>query len=217
MRIPVPGALVASTASSAAGYDAASHQQQHLLRPARQRRSLSRALDETDLSGLFREEANSWNFVAMGSRAKTDNEPEQALVENIARAMENRPLMRRLASIEAEFGDAPLPGPFHTLTPPQLGPALAAPSLSAPMDSFTAIAAGIGIAPLTSGVRDLDLIKRRVEEAEAGWTLPPRSSEWLGMARREHRRTLLRNAAAWLATLFIGGSIIVATALMLQH
>jgi hypothetical protein len=217
MRIPVPGAMVASRASSAAGYDAASHHPQHLLRPVRQRRSLSRALGETDLSGLFREEADSWNFVAMGSRANTDNEPEQALVENIARAMENRPLMRRLASIESEFGDAPLAGPAYALTPPQLAPVLAAPSLSAPIDSFTAIAAGIGIAPRTSGVSDLDLIKRRVEDAEAGSSLPPRSSEWLGKAKRDHRRTLLRNAAAWLATLFIGGSIIVASALMLHH
>jgi hypothetical protein len=208
MRTRAPGALVASTASSAAGYDAAS--QRHLLRPARHRRSLSRALGEVDLSvALLSQPANSWDFVAMGSRAKTDIEPEQALVDDIARAMQNPPLMRRLASIGSEFGEAP---PAVAVSPPQL-----APSLSAPLDSFTAIAAGIGIAPLTSAVSDLDLIKRRVEEAEAGWTLPPRSAEWLGKARREHRRTLLRNAAAWLATLFIGGTIIVATALMLQH
>jgi hypothetical protein len=104
-----------------------------------------------------------------------------------------------------------------------LAPAPRAPSLSAPAfdrhaDSFPAIAAGIGITPGSfAGIgSDLDEIKRRVEEAEAGWTVPPRSAEWLGKARREHRRALLRNAAAWMATIFIGGSIIAATALMLQ-
>ena len=146
----------------------------------------------------------------MGSRNKTDHEPEPDLVEDIARAMRSSPLMRRLASIGAEFGEWPQAAP--AAAPPQL-----APSLSAPMDTFTAIAAGIGIAPVTSSGSDLDVIKRRVEEAEAGWTMPPRSAEWLGKAKREHRRALLRNAAAWLATLFIGGSIIAATALMLQH
>ena len=157
------------------------------------RRSLSRALGEVDLSvALLSQPANSWDFVAMGSRAKTDIEPEQALVDDIARAMQNPPLMRRLASIGSEFGEAPPAGAAVAVSPPEL-----APSLSAPLDSFTAIAAGIGIAPLTSGVSDLDLIKRRVRKTEAGWTLPPRSAEWLGKARREHRRTLLRNAAAW--------------------
>ena len=212
MRTPGPGALRASNASGAVNNDAAS--QRHLLRPVRNRRSLLRALGEADLSGdLPAVPANSWDFVAMGSRAKPDNDPEPNLVEDIARAMQNPPLMRRLASIGGEFGETPQAPPAAApLAPPQL-----APSLSAPMDTFTAIAAGIGIAPVTSSGSGLDAIKRRVEEAEAGWTMAPRSAEWLGKAKREHRRALLRNAAAWLATLFIGGSIIAATALMLQH
>ena len=128
--------------------------------------------------------------------------------------------MRRLASVEAEFGENPELAPAPAVAP-ALAPAPRTPSLSAPAfdrhaDSFTAIAAGIGITPSSFGGSNLDEIKRRVEEAEAGWTVPPRSAEWLGKAKREHRRARLRNAAAWMATIFIGGSIIAATALMLQ-
>jgi hypothetical protein len=211
MRSPFPGAVASFAAQS---FDAASHRQQHLLRPPRRRRSLLRALsnelDDPDLSGNGPSEfANSWDFVAMGSRSKPDNDPEPDLVEDIARAMRSSPLMRRLASVETEFGEKP-----------ELAPAPGAngPVVDRHGGTLTAIAAGIGITPGSFGGTggDLDEIKRRVEEAEAGWTVPPRSAEWLGKARREHRRALLRNAAAWMATIFIGGSIIAATALMLQ-
>jgi hypothetical protein len=209
MRSRFPGAFVASSDSHAANFEAASHRQQHLLRPTRRRRSLlrvlSNGLDEPDLNGNAPSEfANSWDFVAMGSRGKPDNDPEPDLVEDIARAMRSSPLMRRLASVETEFGEKP-----------ELAPA---PVVNRDGGTLTAIAAGIGITPGSFAEigSDLDEIKRRVEEAEAGWTVPPRSAEWLGKARREHRRALLRNAAAWMATIFIGGSIIAATALMLQ-
>jgi hypothetical protein len=205
MRSRFPGAFVASSDSHAASFDAASYRQQHLLRPTRRRRSLLRALDEPELSGSAPSEfANSWDFVAMGSRSKPDNDPEPDLVEDIARAMRSSPLMRRLASVEGEFGEKP-----------ELAPA---PTVNRDGGTLTAIAAGIGITPGSFGGTgsDLDEIKRRVEEAEAGWTMPPRSAEWLGKAKRDHRRALLRNAAAWMATIFIGGSIIAATALMLQ-
>ena len=223
MRSRFPGAFVASSASHAASFDAASHRQQHLLRPTRRRRSLlrvlSNGLDEPGLNGNAPSEfANSWDFIAMGSRGKPDNDPEPDLVEDIARAMRSSPLMRRLASVEAEFGENPELVPAPVVAPPPRTPNLSAPVLDRHTDSLTAIAAGIGITPGSFGGAgsDLDEIKRRVEEAEAGWIVPPRSAEWLGKAKREHRRALLRNAAAWMATIFIGGSIIAATALMLQ-
>jgi hypothetical protein len=223
MRSPFRGAFVASSDSHATGFDAESHRQQYLLRPTRRRRSLlrvlSNGLDEPDLNGNAPSEfANSWDFIAMGSRGKPDNDPEPDLVEDIARAMRSSPLMRRLASVEAEFGERPELTPAPAVTPAPRTPSLSAPPLDRHGGTLTAIAAGLGIAPGSFGGTgsDLDEIKRRVEEAEAGWIVPPRSAEWLGKAKREHRRALLRNAAAWMATIFIGGSIIAATALMLQ-
>jgi hypothetical protein len=228
MRNPFPGAFVASSASHAAGLDAASHRQQYLLRPTRRRRSLLRALSnelkDPDSGAIAPSKfANLWDFVAMGSRSKPDNDPEPDLVEDIARAMRSSPLMRRLASVEAEFGENPELAPAPAAAPVLRAPSLRTPALDRPVvdrngGTLTAIAAGIGIAPGSFGGigSDLDEIKRRVEEAEAGWTVPPRSAEWLGKAKRDHRRALLRNAAAWMATIFIGGSIIAATALMLQ-
>ncbi len=129
-----------------------------------------------------------------------DKTPEHDLVENIARAMQHRPLMRRLANVEAEYSDAPAARPATVAAgaapPPVLedfrsGPATAARSANA-------------------------VAKVGLEEAEDGWAPPPRSAEWLGKAQRERNRARLRNAAAWLATLAIGGTIIATTALMLQ-
>jgi hypothetical protein len=131
-----------------------------------------------------------------------DNAPERDLVENIARAMQHRPLMRRLANVEAEFSDAPPP-------PPSNGAGAAAPSLQ---EDFA-------IRPLTASrsAEAVAKVDRRIEAAaDDAWAPPPSSAEWLGKAQRERNRARLRNAAAWLATFAIGGTIIATTALLLQ-
>ena len=59
----------------------------------------------------------------------------------------------------------------------------------------------------------LDLI---ADDPDAGFSTPP-SAEWLGKARRERNRARLNNAIAWVATLIIGGSIVMAAMLMLPR
>jgi hypothetical protein len=145
--------------------------------------------------------ASSWNFDTMGAHSKTSNArpagPERDLVEDIARAMQNRPLMRRLASLEADYGGGAR-APAAPELPPPAAPAFDAAALSQFEED-----------PLAA-------IQRRVEEADVGWAMPPASAEWLGKAQRERNRARLRNAIAWMATLAIGGAIIATTALMLK-
>jgi hypothetical protein len=136
----------------------------------------------------------------MGRHIKPSDQ-QHDLVESIARAMRKPPLMRRLASIEAEFAGNEQPAAHAAPVPP---PVPAAAIESAAVGSLAAAS-------------DLEAVKRRVEEADAGFVMPPHSAEWLGKARRERNRAILHNVAAWFATLFIGGTIIAATALMLQR
>ena len=137
----------------------------------------------------------------MGRKLSQSEEHDPDLVENIARAMRKPALMRRLASIEAEFTGQEPPVVYAAHVPPPLP---ASPAESAPVES-----------PLAAS--DLEAVKRHVEEADSGFVMPPHSAEWLGKARRERRRTILHNLAAWFATLFIGGMIIVAMALVLHR
>lgn len=145
----------------------------------------------------------------MGAQAKifadAGADLEHDLVENIARAMKSRPLMRRLANVEVPpIGDLPPleieaePPPPEHLPDPERVAETPAPE------------------PTPTAEDPLAIFRQRLEEAEDSWTMPPSSAEWLGKAQRERARARLRNAAAWLATLIIGGSIITATALMLQ-
>jgi len=144
----------------------------------------------------------------MGAQAKFNTDgtagDDRDLVENIARAMQNRPLMRRLANVEAAFNGAPEPA-----SPQPDAPALNTSALDAMAESLNGT-------PTSTDDDPLAAIQRRVEEAEAGWTMPPSSAEWLGKAQRERTRARMHNAGAWLATLAIGGAIIATTALMLQ-
>jgi len=120
------------------------------------------------------------------------NDLERDLAEEIARAMQRRPpLMNRLA----EVGPAPAGATDHmpplsiteeSADPPHLNGATSAP------------------------------IEQLMEELGEPVTTPASTAEWLGKARRERSRARLRNAAAWLATLIIGGSIISMTVLMLH-
>jgi hypothetical protein len=162
-------------------------------------------------SGVFAAEpATSWNFDAMGAQSIVKDDvaadPEQDLVENIARAMQNRPLMRRLANVEAAYSGAPV----AELLTPAAPPAEETPSPPAEAAETPPLETA---SPVES---ELAKIKRLVEEAEEGWVMPPSSADWLGKAQRERSRARLRNAAAWIATFAIGGSIIATTALMLQ-
>lgn len=201
---------VASPASSASGSEEPAQQRQYPHQPAARRRSLMRALGEFVTSGVSSPEpATAWNFSTMGGQAEGQDgpsDPESDLIENIARAMRNPPLMRRLASVGADHGEAgdALPS---SAPPPPATPAEVA--VAEPPGAVTPVST-------PPAEDDLSRIKRRLAEAEESFTLPPQSAEWLGKARRERTRARLRNAVAWLATLAIGGAIIAATLAMLQ-
>jgi hypothetical protein len=204
----------ASSFSPSAAAFADAHRQQPLLRPSRRRRSLARSVSEAEPSGVRASPpADSWDFIAMGRKLNQNEEGHPDLVENIARAMRKPPLMRRLASIEAEFAGAQ-PPPAHAVPVPP--PLPAAPAEPAEAGSIAAAIESVAVAPLAAA-SDLEAVKRRVEAADAGFVMPPHSAEWLGKARRERSRAILRNIAAWIATLFIGGMIIAAMALVLQR
>jgi hypothetical protein len=126
--------------------------------------------------------------------------PEHDLVENIARAMQHRPLMRRLANVDGA-ADQGFASPSAFESAPAISDSLA------PSDELTPM--------LATSETELERMQRRVAEAEE-WTLPPRSAEWLDKAQRERNRARLRNFLAWVATLTIGAAIIAVTALIVQ-
>lgn len=140
--------------------------------------------------------------MAAHAKLKDDhsNEFDRNLAEDIARAMQHRPLMSRLARIEAAYAE--LPG----VLPPRA--ASAPPPIPANQDAPPSPLAANG-APATP-------IDQLMEEFGAETTTPPSSAEWLGKARRERNRARMRNVAAWFATLTIGGTIIALTTLMIK-
>jgi len=209
---PVWDVSVASPPESRGPVSSDGRQNQNQCRFAHNppRRSLVRALGEAVVSGVCRPGTElAGNSAAMGSQAKLKqaDEPQSHLVEEIARAMQHRPLMGRLAHVEAAYAEESLGSPAANEKVP-------APAASA---RPSRAASEVGTPP-TSASRNAALarIEKLVEDAEEAWTMPPSSAEWLGKAQRERNRARLRNVAAWLATLAIGGTIIATTALLLQ-
>lgn len=124
---------------------------------------------------------------------------ERNLAEDIARAMQHRPLMSRLARIEADYGDVPGVLPARAAaTPPPIPASNGSPE--------TLAANGAPAMP----------IDQLMEEFGAETPTLPSSAEWLGKARREHARARARSVAAWFATLTIGGSLIALVALIIK-
>ena len=162
-------------------------------------------------SGVVPPQAESKGVSDMAAHAELKDivaDSERALAREIAKAMQP-PLMSRLARIQGSFAeiasvDAAEDAPAAPTPPP-----VPAPHMPVAAQPATPIAA-----PLPPSPALMDLI---ADDPDAGFTTPP-SAEWLGKARRERNRARLRNAAAWVATLAIGGGIVGATMLMLaQH
>jgi hypothetical protein len=124
---------------------------------------------------------------------------ERNLAQDIARAMQHRPLMSRLARIEAAYTDE-VPG----VLPSRISDAMLPPPI--PVNDSS---------PATHAVNGMP-IEQLMEEFGADEPTLPSSTEWLGKARREHAHARLRNVAAWFATLTIGGSILALVTLIIK-
>jgi hypothetical protein len=208
MRTPAAPASDASVASpKASGGGGLERQGQYPFRRKLRRRSLVGALCEA-AGALPPEDETTWNFTGMAADAqlKEDDpdDPERILAEAIAKAMHYRPLMSRLersGAASAELPEAPAMQPAAaTVLPPPI-----------PADPGPASASTL---PPGAAMAQIDEF---LDEGEEAWTSPPSSAEWLGKARRERNRARLRNAAGWLATLAIGGTIIATAMLMLPR
>jgi hypothetical protein len=155
------------------------------------------------LSGVFAPQPDQRGMsAAMAARAErqaerkdTVPESERALAQEIAKAMQP-PLMSRLARIQSSFGEPTESRTEHDA--PAAGTAPPVPEAAAPT-------------PMSAAMRDLI-----ADDPDAGFSTPP-SAAWLGKARRERNRARLNNAIAWVATLVIGGSIVMAAMLMLPR
>jgi hypothetical protein len=196
-----------------------------LLRPARDPRLLAQTLAEFEAGTAGPAHsadmpAGSWDFAAMGRYLNKPEPAEPDLVENIARAMRKPTLMRRLASVEAEYTSAEraavqaapllLPSPHAAPLPPPLPDA----ALSASLQS--AAEAAIAAAP----ARDADVPRSERQstvEADEPFVMPPHLAEWIGKSETGRGRAIINAIAAWFATLFIGGMIIAAMVLVLQR
>ena len=134
------------------------------------------------------------------------NEHETHLADKIASAMYDRPLMSRLERVGAAYAPPPLvpnSAPRAAIGP---NPAMTPPPIPGQQRGVHLSATGMGHAPVDGFFADNDDVP----------TSPPPSAEWLKKARRERSRARRSNAAAWLATLAIGGAIISTTMLVLQ-
>ena len=127
---------------------------------------------------------------------------ERNLAEDIARAMQHRPLMSRLARIEAAYTDE-VPG----VLPARMSETTLPPPIPV-NDGPPATLAVNGSAAMP--------IDQLMEEFGAEVPALPSPAEWLGKARREHAHARLRNVAAWFATLTIGGSILALVTLVIK-
>jgi hypothetical protein len=136
-------------------------------------------------------------MAAQAERKDTVPESERALAQEIAKAMQP-PLMSRLARVQSSFGELAESGTEHGSLTPAAGTPPPVPEAAAP-------------SPMSAAMRDLI-----ADDPDAGFSTPP-SAEWLGKARRERNRARLNNAIAWVATLVIGGSIVMAAMLMLPR
>jgi hypothetical protein len=126
---------------------------------------------------------------------------ERNLAEDIARAMQHRPLMSRLARIEAAYTDE-APG----VLPSRVSETALPPPIPVNVNPPETLAANASALP----------IEQLMEEFGADEPILPSSAEWLGKARREHAHARLRNFAGWFATLTIGGSILALVTLIIK-
>lgn len=122
-----------------------------------------------------------------------DGPEDRQLADDIARAMQHRPLMKRLARVEAGHGGA---AEFVAQTKTQAVPA-----------------------PTAANAPQQPLDPRSIEEVidDLGYAAaPPPSAQWLDNARRAHREARMSHAIAWATTLAIAASIIGMALLLLR-
>jgi hypothetical protein len=156
--------------------------------------------DVLSASGVS-DDAPSWNFIppdaSQSNVLAEDPELERYLVAEIARATRRRPLMKRLARVEAEFSELPEddPGRFAPAVPPPLPPLSATGPIAHQM-------------PGPSLILPIDQLMDEFGDPHAA---PPASAEWLRKARRNRRRSRARTFFAWSATLAIGAAIVAMT------
>lgn len=124
------------------------------------------------------------------------DEPEDhQLAADIARAMHHRPLMSRLARVDAVHGD---PASAIAQSATRLAPA---PEVGAETPP-----------PLPVDPRSIEEVIDDLRDAAS----TPLSSEWLDRARLEKRQEARRHAFAWVTTLAIVGTIVTAAAFFLR-
>lgn len=124
--------------------------------------------------------------------ADFDGPEDRQLADDIARVMQHRPLMSRLARVETSHGDAA--GFVAKASPPS--------AAEAPAETSETAADARSIEEV---IDDLPNI-----------VSSPASARWLEKARQDHRRERNRHAIAWATTLAIASAIILATLLLLR-
>jgi hypothetical protein len=135
----------------------------------------------------------------MAARAQVkpdfDGPEDRQLANDIARVMHHRPLISRLARVEAMHGNTA--GAVHS------------------------VASGLAGAPALAETTpaSLDADPRSIEEVidDLGYSAsPPPSAQWLDKARREQRQERARHAMAWVTTSVIAATIVGGAFLLLR-
>jgi len=125
-------------------------------------------------------------------------EKDHRLVGDIARAMHHRPLMSRLARVEAAHGDAAVA--VANLTS----------DLATPREQSSRFQA-----PLPLRAAELRSIDEVIDDLGYAASPPP-SADWLEKARRTKTLERQRHALAWVTTVAIAGVILTGTYLLLH-
>lgn len=148
--------------------------------------------------------------LAQVKHAEPEGPDGRRLADEIARAMHYRPLMSRLARVETAFTE-----PEGAAAPPLVRDAAFA--------AAEAVIADTAPPPVPQSAAALPAtfaysasIEELIADAADAVTSAPPSAEWLSNARRERQRDRMRNAAAWLTTFAIAGSIVGAALLMIR-
>lgn len=126
-----------------------------------------------------------------------DGPEDRQLADDIARAMQHRPLMKRLARVDAPRGVSP---ELIAVTATQAAPSSSDPAPEIDLPRFIA---------------DTRSIEEVIDDLGQVTGTPP-SAKWLDNARRAHRQARVSHAMAWVTTLAIAMSIIGTALLMLR-
>jgi hypothetical protein len=216
MRSPSGGfAAAAVYPTSWAADDIGVHElQPHLSTEDASRLALERAMREFEAARPDAPSpANSWNFTAVPAETAEvhdetfdedqDDAAEQELAARLSRTLNHRPLMNRLARVEAAYNEAPRPPepPIIASVPPPLPQETSQSVAEAQVDAQAAL-------------RPIDDLMH--EFGDEPIELPETSTAWVGNAQRERGRNHIHNIAAWFATAAIGCSVVGIVVLMLR-